>query len=161
MPEPLVYVDADIFFNVIKKEKGLWPNSYKVLRAAHRGDIQLIASTLLLVELNGRKGDIDPDERDRVVDEYLERLEIQWVEVDILIAREVRQLAAEHKLRGPDATHLATAIRMKADYFVSRDRAFPYGETIGITHITGPRELWNPTTDDVQIDVLAAAEIGT
>ncbi|MET8976228.1 type II toxin-antitoxin system VapC family toxin [Streptomyces sp. NPDC004539] len=160
MPEPLVYVDADIFFNVIKKENGLWPNSYKILRAAHRGDIQLVASTLLLVELNGRKGDVDADERDRIVDEYLERLEIQWVEVDLLIAREVRQLADQYGLRGPDATHLATAVRMKADYFVSRDRAFPYGETVGITHVTAPRELWNPTTDDAEIDVAAAAEVG-
>lgn len=160
MPEPLVYVDSDIFLNVIKKEKGLWPASYKVLRAAHRGDIQLVASTLLLVELNGYKGDVDPGERDHVVDEYLERLEIQWVEVDILIAREVRQLAANYRLRGPDATHLATAVRMKADYFVSRDRAFPFGETVGITHITAPRELWDPTTDDIEIDALAAAEIG-
>ncbi|MFE5124543.1 type II toxin-antitoxin system VapC family toxin [Streptomyces sp. NPDC056669] len=160
MPEPLVYVDADIFFNVIKKEKGLWPNSYKVLRAAYRGDIQVVASTLLLVELNGHKGDVAPSDRDRVVDEYLDRLDIQWVEVDILVAREVRQLAAQYNLRGPDATHLATAIRMKADYFFSRDKAFPHGQTIGITHVTGPREVWNPTTDDAEIDLMASSDVG-
>lgn len=161
MPEPLVYVDADIFFNVIKKERGLWPASYKVLRAAYRGDIQLVASTLLLVELNGHKGDVDAGARDQVVKEYLDRLDIQWVEVDILIGKEVRQLASEYKLRGPDATHLATAVRMKADYFVSRDKAFPYGRTLGITHITAPRELWDPTTDDAEIDGLASSEVGS
>ncbi|WP_258311060.1 type II toxin-antitoxin system VapC family toxin [Streptomyces sp. NWU49] len=155
-----MYVDSDIFLNVIKKEKGLWPNSYKVLRAAYRGDIQIVASTLLLVELNGRKGDVDASERDRIVEEYLERLEIQWVEVDLLVAREVRQLADKYKLRGPDATHLATAVRTKADYFFSRDKAFPYGTTVGITHVTNPREVWDPTTDDAEIDVQAAAEVG-
>jgi predicted nucleic acid-binding protein len=154
----LVYVDADVFFNVIKRENGLWCDSLKVLKAAYRGDIQLVASTLLLVELNGHRGGFDPAARDSVVEEYLQRLDVQWVEVDIITAREVRKIGAQYELRGPDAAHLATAVRMKADYFISRDKAYPYGQTIGITHVCKPREVWNPTTEDAEIDAMAAAE---
>lgn len=162
MVEPLVYVDSCIFVNVIRREPMLWPDSLKVLLAAHRGDIRLVASTLLLVELNGQKradGSDFRDERDKAVSQYLDSLDVEWVEVDQITARETRKVSEQHRLLGADAAHLATAIRRNADYFISRDRQFPYGLTVGTrTKVVGPTILWNPTTDDIAVDQEAAQE---
>lgn len=162
MVEPLVYVDACIFINVIRREATLWPDSMKVLLAAHRGDIRLVASTLLLVELNGQKRSDDSEfcaKRDKVVEQYLNSINIEWVEVDHITVRETRRIAEEHRLLGADAAHLATAVRRNADYFISRDKQFPYGSVVGPrTKVVQPGLLWNPTTDDIAVDQEAARE---
>jgi predicted nucleic acid-binding protein len=160
--EPLVYVDSCIYINVIRREPTLWPDSLKVLLAAHRGDIRLVASTLLLVELNGQKRADSTDfrdDRDKVVSLYLNSLNVEWVEVDHITTRDTRMISEQHRLLGADAAHLATAIRRNADYFISRDKQFPYGRTVGTrTKVVTPSILWNPTTDDVAVDQEAARE---
>ncbi|MFJ6541742.1 type II toxin-antitoxin system VapC family toxin [Streptomyces sp. NPDC091385] len=162
MIEPLVYVDACIFINVIRRESALWADSMKILLAAHRGDIRLVASTLLLVELNGQKrsdGNEFREHRDKVIGQFLDSLDIEWVEVDQITARDTRKISEEHRLLGADAAHLATAIRRNADYFISRDGHFPYGHTVGSrTKVVQPTILWNPTTDDIAVDQEAARE---
>lgn len=147
-----VYLDTAPVISVIKREDGLWQDGMKVLLAMERGDIQVIASTLMLVELVGYKGDIPAGPQDTMIENFLKQSKIQWVEVDVSIAREARQLARTHRLRGPDATHLATAVRHEADYFMSRDAKFPYGQRIGATKITKPAVVWNQTIDDLEVD---------
>jgi predicted nucleic acid-binding protein len=144
--------------NVIKREPGLWADSLKVLLAAERGDIHLVASTLLLVEVGSYKGDIDLGVRDSVIQNYLENLNVEWAEVDLFTVAEARQIGDQYRLRGADAVHLTTAVRRRADYFVSRDKGFPYGQTVAKTQVVHPVVLWNPTIDDALIDTEAAAE---
>jgi predicted nucleic acid-binding protein len=159
---PRVYVDSCVYLNVIKRESGLWPDSLKVLLAAERGDIRLIASTLVLAEVASYKGDVDPDKRDEVISRYLENLVEEWSEVDLFTVHDARRLCDPYKLRGADAVHLATAMRRKAAYFISRDARYPYGTTIGTeTQITVPKVLWQPTLDDHQVDLEAATEAGS
>jgi predicted nucleic acid-binding protein len=126
-----VYADTCLFLNVIKREQGLWPDALKILLAAERGDIHLVASTLLLTEVASYKGDIDLAARDTVIEKYLENLNIEWAEVDLFTVADARKLCDQYKLRGADAVHLATAIRRKADYFISRDKGFPYNTSVG------------------------------
>jgi len=146
--------------NVIKKEKGLWPDSLKVLLAAERGDIQLVASTLLLAEIGSHKGDISPDHRDEVIGKFLENIEVEWCEVDLFTVADARKICDRYKMRGADAIHLATAIRRRADYLVSRDGGFPFGQLVGEkTQVTEPRVLWDPTIYDMQVDAEAQAEM--
>jgi predicted nucleic acid-binding protein len=147
-----VYLDTAPVISVIKREDGLWQDGMKVLLAMDRGDIQVIASTLMLVELVGYKGDIPAGAQDGMIEKFLRQSKIQWVEVDLSIAREARELAKTHRLRGPDATHLATAVRHDADYFMSRDAKFPYGQRIGMTKIMKPGVVWNQTIDDLEVD---------
>ena len=156
---PLVYVDTAVYLNVIKREEGAWGPALQVLDAARRGDIHLLASTLVVVELVGWKGDVDFAERDRVMEEYLlNNSDVTWVEVDAAIALDARPLARRHRLRGPDATHLATAIRHSADYFMSNDGDFPYDTTVDHVRIRRPQPVWQETVDDLEIEAEVAAE---
>lgn len=147
-----VYLDTAPVISVIKREVGLWQDGMKILLAMERGDIQVIASTLMLVELVGYKGDIPTAPQDEMIQDFLRHSPIQWIEVDVSIAREARELAKVHRLRGPDATHLATAVRYGADYFMSRDGKFPYGQRIGTTKVLHPTVVWNETIHDLEVD---------
>jgi predicted nucleic acid-binding protein len=151
-PATRVYLDTCPIISVIKQEPGLWKEGMKVLLAMDRGDIQIVASTLLLVELAGYNGEMKETQQDSMIERFLRQSKIHWVEVDISIAGEARKLAKQHLLRGADATHLATALRYDAEYFMSHDKRFPYGEKIGTTKVIHPRVVWNTTIDDVQID---------
>lgn len=151
-PATRVYLDTCPIVSVIKKEPGLWKEGLKVLLAMDRGDIQIVASTLLLVELVGYNGGMKEVHQDSMVEQFLRQSKIQWVEVDVSIVSEARKLARQRLLRGADATHLATALRYEADYFMSNDARFPYGEKIGSTQIIHPRVVWNTTIYDAQVD---------
>lgn len=145
---PLVYLDSCIFLHVIKDEPGFGPEALRMLLAAERGDIRLVASTLVLVEVASWKGDVTTSERDKVIDKYLSNAPVDWYELDAFVAEKARALCDHHKMRGADATHLATAVRAKADYLVSTDTRFPYGEKINGVEIIKPTILWTPTLDD-------------
>jgi predicted nucleic acid-binding protein len=156
---PKVYVDTCIYINVIKREPGLWPDSLKVLLAAERGDIRLVASTLLLAEVGSWNGAVDPTSRDQVLSGYLENLPVEWAELDLFTTHDARALCDKYKMRGADAVHLATAIRRKADYLVTRDKGFPAGAVHGTNlQVTPPITLWNPTLEDAHIDMRAQEE---
>lgn len=154
---PRVYADAPLFYNVIKRERGLWAGSLKVLLAAQRGDIKLVASTLLLAEVIGHRGDVIAGVRDDVIDRYLSDI-VEWVELDLFVVREAHKLGDQYNLRGPDASHLATAVRRKVDYFMSRDGAFPYGQTVNGVRVVDPTIVWDPCLDDEEVNRLAAEE---
>ncbi len=152
-----VYADAPIFLSVIRRE-ATWPVCLKVLRAAHRGDISLVASTWLKVELIGRRGDIDWRTQDQVIEDYLDSLEVEWVEVDHYIISQARAMADRYALRGGDAVHLASAVRAGADHFMTYDRGFPLGGRVEHVHVVEPCVVWNETMEDLGVDNLAEAE---
>lgn len=149
---PLVYIDTCVFVNVIKREPLFWPGALKMLLAADRGDIQIIASTLVLAEVASYYGDVDPADRDSVIEKYLMDAQVHWYELDLFVVEETRKLCDRYRMRGADAAHLATAIRGKADYFVSNDKRFPFDETVGGVKVVRPTVLWDATTDDAMVD---------
>lgn len=145
---PTVYADADLFLSVLKKE-ARHREALRVLAAAERGDVQLVASRLLAVEVGGWGGDRPGQQAgEDLVTRFLDGVNAQWVEVDLLVTRDARRLAWEHHLRAGDAVHLATAVRRKADYFMTFDQGFPHGRTVEGTAVSGPTIVWQPTLDD-------------
>jgi hypothetical protein len=65
-----------------------------VLEAAERGDIQLLASRLIAVEVGSYRGD-RPGEpaAERFIDQYLDGVSAEWSELDVLVSREARALS--------------------------------------------------------------------
>lgn len=155
---PRVYAESCVFFNVIKHEAGFWPESTKLLLAAERGDVQLVVSTLVLVEVSGWKGDMDAGRQDEVIRRYLLQDFVEWAELDLYVSNDVATLARNYHLRGGDAAHLQTAIRRRASYFMSTDRRFPYGKTVQGVKVMKPAQVWDMTTEDAQVDSMALAE---
>lgn len=142
---PRVYVDADVFIHVLADQDHA-EESLGVLEAAERGDIRVVANRLLSVEVGGWGGTKPGQtEADEMVATYLDGVGVEWVELDIMIARDARTLGWQYKLRSADAVHLATAVRRKADYFMSYDEAFPFGEKVNGVAVMKPAVIWQPT----------------
>lgn len=145
---PRVYVDADIFASVLKAE----PTSnicMDVLAAAERKDIQLIASRLLPVEIAAYKGGAPGlDAANDLIAQFLDSVEAEWVELDLLIQREAARLSWAHQLRASDAIHFATALRRNANHFMALDQAYPHGQVIGGMLVGPPRIVWDPILFD-------------
>ncbi|WP_162561531.1 type II toxin-antitoxin system VapC family toxin [Salinispora mooreana] len=152
----MVYIDSCIFLNVIKREASYWSDSLKLLLAAERGDIEIVASTLVLAEVASHKGDVDPAKRDEIIERYLTAAPVLWYELDLFVVDDTRRICDEYKMSGADAAHMATAVRAKAEYLVSNDKRFPYGQAVGGVRIIRPMVLWDATIDDVHVDQEAA-----
>ncbi|MDO5066443.1 MAG: PIN domain-containing protein [Propionibacteriaceae bacterium] len=96
-----------------------------------QGEIQLIESVIVLAEVFKRSTASIEEERstqDAKLELILNKLqspEVFLADVTPAIARKVADLRAEHGLKLPDATHLATAVLNKCDWFVTLDADFP------------------------------------
>jgi hypothetical protein len=99
------------------------------------------------------RGDAGRTRVDQLVLQYLESVDTQWAEVDLLIARQARDLSWQFGIKsGADAIHLATAVRLRADFFMSRDGGFPYGQTVESTSVINPKIVWTPSLADAAVD---------
>ncbi len=146
---PLVSLDADVWIHALAHQPG-HVIADQLLRAAARGDIGLVASWLLRVELQKDPSSDTPADVVATVDGILDGAGIQWVEVDRRIALRARELSRElpRPLRSADAVHLTTAVLAGADYFMAFDRRYPFGSVIGTCAVRRPEVVWTPTLDD-------------
>jgi predicted nucleic acid-binding protein len=113
-----------------------------LLAAVDRGEVRLVESTAILVEVRPHYED-DGAENARVREDLLALLQsrrTQLVDVNTVVARKAGQLAADLGLKTWDAVHLATAILAGVDVLVVRDHRFPEGDYEGVW-VTGPFDL--------------------
>lgn len=121
--KPNVYVDSCVVVSVFAASSNatdqarLKPSLW-VLSAGQRGIYRLTMSPLVIAEVLGsgniRGSQVLPDDRARRVAnvyEYFRNNELLYVELDQFLALEAANLAVAHQLKGPDAVHLASALR--------------------------------------------------
>ena len=124
------YLDASVYIAAIKNEYGREVSGH-ILQAARQDRIAIVASTFIMAELvygSDRPGDMTP-EQGNVIEEMLLSSFVRFVELNIDIAVRARRIAREHRLKPPDAVHVAIALQAEADVFVSWDDHF-LGRTV-------------------------------
>lgn len=92
------------------------------LQAAHRRQVQLIASTALFAEARGTgNGQKDTGGEQRIRD-LLQEPYVTLVDVTRRVGLLARSISVERpRVNGMDALHMATALYAEADVFLSRD----------------------------------------
>ncbi len=108
-----------------------------LLAAAEEGRIELVTSTLSLMEvlvLPKRKGAASLIRRYR--DFFRAFPNLRTREVDSEVAELAAELRASFHLRSPDALQVATALRDRANAFVSEDRRLPRGLPIPVLRLS-------------------------
>lgn len=96
-----------------------------------RGDAQLVQSVIVLAEVFKRSAHPDEFERQRqdallnTIRSKLESPDVMLLDVTPPVARKATELRVKYGLKLPDATHLATAVLNRCDWFVTLDRDFP------------------------------------
>ncbi len=118
----LLYIDTNVFLNLIYRERKMLEASKKFLGRVEKGDIQAITSSITLMEI---KLDMVKSGYKGVVDKAVALVE-DIVGLTILpLDKTMVKVAAEHVLQDGltvhDAYHLATALCGSANTFVTRD----------------------------------------
>ena len=102
-----------------------------------------VGSVLLLPEVLGKPLRDGAAGEIRILAGILARLDLR--PVDLATAELATSLSARYKLKAADATHLATAVAVGADRFITNNqRDFP--QTINEVDITAPADLIDPAT---------------
>jgi predicted nucleic acid-binding protein len=136
---PLYAVDTMVFVYHFEENPQFGPAAERLLRSAEQGDCRLVTSTLTMMEIlvvPKREG------QSRLSAFYREFFltfpNLSLVPMDVEIAEIASDLRARHRLRTPDALHLATALQQRADGFVTQDARLPSLERLPIL---GPTAL--------------------
>lgn len=148
-----------MYLSVIKRDSDLidgrprWHLARSLFRAAERSDVMIIASNLVQAEVTGH-GDVrNADLSSRtagLVRDWFRADWVEWCDLDRVIARKVADLSRDFHLRGADAVHLASAIRLGADYLMTNDKGFEHAHNKSVegVQIVTPQILWQETLED-------------
>ena len=156
-PAPVIFVDADVFIDWLTRRTLPHPDtgeerwkSAKALFDAILEDRVILASSPLVEAEVACNGDVRQRSKQAKVrlSKLFQAPSTRVTEIDRFLAREAIHLAESFSLRGADATHLASAVRLGCDYLMSHDGKFPYGHTVGGVQVLRPQQVWAPTLLD-------------
>jgi predicted nucleic acid-binding protein len=118
-----------------------------ILAAADRGEIQIVASALMELELTGRGDEAKADLQLAA----LSRSSVITVGADGPVVRLARKLRMKHRLKSMDALHVASAVIGRADVFLTRDHKvgkLPSDAGVRITQTYWPGDVELPILGD-------------
>ncbi|MHB1909365.1 MAG: type II toxin-antitoxin system VapC family toxin [Nitrososphaerales archaeon] len=120
---PLVYLDTNVFLNVVYKESKFESSSANLLKRIQEGATIGITSavTLLEITLDMTRSGIGEDLIMSAVSTIEDIPNLTISSLDMEIAKDAAKYVLKDKLQIHDSYHLATALRNKAHFFVTRD----------------------------------------
>ena len=116
------YLDTSVHIADVQNEPSR-EVSTRILSLAEQGGLTIIASTFVIAELvhaTGEMSSVTPEEDAAIERRFLNNW-TRIVALTIPIATVARRIAREHRLKPPDAVHVATALQADADVFLSWD----------------------------------------
>lgn len=118
-----VYLDTNCFIYFLEKHPVFSPVILPVFEAAMKGDYQIITSELTLAELLVRpyqlgRSDIAMTYREFLVDAEI----VMLTPISLNVLDKAAAIRAAHKTALPDAIHIATAVEVHCDVFMTNDR---------------------------------------
>ena len=159
-----IYLDADVYLALIKGESGRVEIARTLLRGGQHGQFRVVASTLLYAEVCGHgevRAATDQAAVDQKISAFFEHGFLEWVEVDLVVAREARRLSRSQRLRGADAIHLASAIRARCNSLMTWNKNdFPIGQTVEDVEVREPFLFGQATIDD-ELGGAGMGDVGT
>lgn len=157
---PLIYVDSCVYLDLIMRNshdkhadtgEERWLSARAVFDAVNEDDVRLASSSLIEAEVccNGEARKDKQRIRDLLSGWFTAR-STEWAEIDRFLAREAVRLVGiwqgkgqeKKRLSAADALHLAAAIHLGADYFMTHDAGFPIGQRVEGVLVTRPDVVW-------------------
>ncbi|CCI18337.1 conserved hypothetical protein [Microcystis aeruginosa PCC 9807] len=121
------YCDSGIFISFFNEEPQYYEQCKNILLAAEQGYIELYTSAFSMAEVvyiksKKAKRDLSDLEQENIINNLFSNEWIKLVGFERETSEINRYLIRSYKLQPFDALHLATAIRMKLDYFDTVDQ---------------------------------------
>lgn len=147
---PVFGVESMLLIYHFEGHEALGPPASALLEPAEEGRCRLAASILARLETlvaPKRHGRDDLSQHYREVFKGFPNLEV--ADVDARVVEIASDLRAAHNLRTPDAIHLSTALRLRADAFITEDsRHFPTEvEGLRVVPLEGALDWLGETTE--------------
>ena len=134
--------DADVLIYAVVPDHPLGRRVAALFRSAAPAAMAGVGSVLLLPEVLGKPLRDSATDEIRLLAGLLARLDLR--PVDRATAELATALSSRYRLKATDATHLATAVGMGADRFITNNqRDFP--ATITEVRVTYPADLADAT----------------
>ncbi len=157
--QPLVYVDSCVYLDLVTKNSDehadtgeeRWRSAKAVFDAVNENDLRLASSSLVEAEVCCNGEARRDKERIRILlSGWFTARSTEWVEIDRYLAREAVRLTNVWQGQGEngkrmsaaDALHLAAALRLGADFFMTHDGGFPNGQRLDGMLVTRPDVVW-------------------
>jgi predicted nucleic acid-binding protein len=137
--------DADVLIYAAVPRHPLGEQVAALFRSVAPATSAGLGSVLLLPEVLGRPLRDGAIDEVRILAALLARLDLR--PVDRATAELATALSSRYRLKAADATHLATAVSMGADRFITNKRDFP--STIMEIQVTNPADLAGPADGDI------------
>ncbi len=121
----IVFIDTSPLIYFIEGHSEYQKELEEVFKANNKGEIQLITTTLTLMEVL-----VQPYKNNRkdLVEKYEQIItgspNIEVIDIDLDIARKAAEIRAIYNLKTPDAIQVSASILQKADIFLSNDAGF-------------------------------------
>jgi len=114
-----LYWDSCNFISLISEDEVARADVCQhILEDAENGSVEIVTSTLTIAEVIKPKGStILTLQQEEFISSFFLHEYILTYDVTRAIAESARKLSREHKLRPPDAIHLATALAAEVDIF--------------------------------------------
>ena len=157
--QPLVYVDSCVYLDLVTRNNDLhtdtgeerWRSAKTVFDAINENEVRLGSSSLVEAEVccNG-KARKDSQRIANLLSGWFTARSTEWVEIDRYLAREAVRLTntwqgkgeGDKRLSAADVLHLAAAVRLGADFFMTHDGGFPIGHRVDGMLVTRPDIVW-------------------
>ncbi|MCC6240140.1 MAG: type II toxin-antitoxin system VapC family toxin [Phycisphaerales bacterium] len=117
-----IYWDSCVFIDGLRKTRSRWPQIAELESQAKGGKLAIFTSALTIAEVVrlGTNNELSEPERQQI-DSYFRHKFIRVVPVDRIVARQAAEIVRNHRLKPPDAIHVATAIRTECRVFYTYD----------------------------------------
>ncbi len=118
----VLYLDTNIFLNVIYKEAEFYKESFEFLQKIHKGEHSALTSSVTLLEvildmMESGFGEL----ADKAVASIEDIRNLEIVALDKTMTKQAANFVFKDNLTVHDAYHLATSLCQKAEAFVTRD----------------------------------------
>lgn len=116
------YWDSDVFLSWLQGDKARFQDCASVIRAAEKGEVQIVTSALTLAEVIKMKSK-EPVKREHSekIRRFFRHEYIAIIGVNRFIAEHARELIWEKGLMPKDAIHVATALKRQLRIFDTFD----------------------------------------
>lgn len=115
--------DSDAFLGWLQAETRKQDVCRPVIRAAEKGEVTIVASSLALVEVLTMRGEVPIAKGDaEKVEAYFRQPYIVVRNLDRRTAELARNIVWDGRVRAKDAAHVATALRARLDVLETFDR---------------------------------------
>ena len=115
------YLDAQSWITALSGEGPYARDLAEWFAAADRGELQIITSVLMPVEVLGGPHDARTQESAERAEQAMRRSSVQQVNVTRVVVADARQLRIDYGLKTVDAMHVATAAFGRADVLLTND----------------------------------------